>query len=159
MLKITIISVGDEKEQYFREASQEYLKRLSKYAEVSLIILKDEPIPDNAKEKEKEQILVREGEKIKEKIPKGAAVVTLCVEGKQLSSEELAKKIEELSYISSHICFIIGGSLGLSQEVKDLSVFKLSVSKLTFPHRLMRVILAEALYRAESISNGGKYHK
>lgn len=160
MIKLNIISVGKMKEKYFAEAISEYEKRLKRYAQVSFFELKDEPTPENPTEREKELILSKEGERIKEKIPAGSYVITLCVEGKQLSSEELSAQLERtVNTVTGNITVIIGGSLGLSQDIKNLSDFKLSFSKMTFPHRLMRVILLEQLYRAFTIQEGKTYHK
>lgn len=159
MLKITVISVGKMKEKFFLQAIEEYEKRLSRYAKVNIIELKDEPTPDSPTDKEREQILSKEGERIKEKIPKDAYIISLCVEGKQLSSEEFSDILKDVPQTSSNIVFIIGGSLGLSEEIKKLSNFRLSFSKMTFPHRLMRVILFEQIYRAFTIIEGKEYHK
>lgn len=160
MIKITIITVGKLKEKYFKEAIEEYKTRLLRYASVNFIELKDEAVPEKLSGTEKELILKKEGDRIKEKLPKDGYVITLCVEGKQLSSEEFSKLIEEKTLSGvSHIVFIIGGSLGLSDEIKALSNFKLSFSKMTFPHRLMKVILLEQTYRAFTISEGKTYHK
>lgn len=160
MIKITIITVGKLKEKYFKEAIEEYKTRLLRYASLSFIELKDEAVPEKLSETEKELILKKEGERIKEKLPQNSYVITLCVEGKQLSSEEFSKLIEEKTLSGvSHITFIIGGSLGLSDEIKALSDYKLSFSKMTFPHRLMKVILLEQTYRAFTITEGKTYHK
>lgn len=159
MQKITVISVGADKEKYFTEAANEYIKRLSRYAKTELIILKDEPIPDDPSEREMQAVLEKEGKKILAAIPEGCLKVALCIEGKQLSSPELSELLESAAQSYSGIVFIIGGSLGIDKKVKDICNVKLSFSKLTFPHRLMRVILFEALYRAKTISRGEKYHK
>ncbi len=160
MVKLTVISVGKMKEKYFLEAIGEYEKRLKRYAQLSFVELKDEPTPENPTDREKEVILKKEGERIKEKIPQGSYIISLCVEGKQLSSEELSELISKTTLnLSGSITLIIGGSLGLADEIKKLSDFKLSFSKMTFPHRLMRVILLEQLYRAFTISEGKTYHK
>ncbi len=159
MLKTTVISVGKMKEKFFLQAIEEYEKRLSRYAKVNIIELKDEPTPENPTDREREQILLKEGERIKEKIPKDAYIISLCVEGKQISSEEFSDILKDVPQTSSNIVFIIGGSLGLSEEIKKLSHFRLSFSKMTFPHRLMRVILFEQIYRAFTIIEGKEYHK
>lgn len=160
MIQITVISVGKIKEKYFVSAIEEYDKRLKRYASMNLIELKDEAVPDNLSENERRIVLEKEGQRIIEKIPHGSYVVALCVEGKQISSEELSEYINN-SVLSgkSHITFIIGGSLGLSDEVKNRADFKLSFSKMTFPHRLMKVILMEQIYRAFTIIEGKTYHK
>ena len=159
MQKITVIAVGSDKEKYFTEAAKEYEKRLSRYAKVQVIILKDEPIPDDPSEKEAAAVLEKEGQKILAAMPDGCLKVALCVEGKQLSSPELAKMLENAALTYPGIVFIIGGSLGINKKIKDMCDVRLSFSKLTFPHRLMRVILMEALYRAKTIERGEKYHK
>ena len=157
MQKITVIAVGSDKEKYFTEAAKEYEKRLSRYAKTEVIILKDEPIPDDPSEREMQAVLEKEGKKILAAIPDGCMKVALCVEGKQLSSPELAGLLENASLTYPGIVFIIGGSL--DERVKNICDIRLSFSKLTFPHRLMRVILMEALYRAKTIERGEKYHK
>lgn len=159
MQKITVIAVGSDKEKYFTDAAKEYEKRLSRYAKTEVIVLKDEPIPDDPSEKEMQAVLEKEGKKILAAIPDGCLKVALCVEGKQLSSPELAKLLENASLTYPGIVFIIGGSLGIDEKVKNICDVRLSFSKLTFPHRLMRVILMEALYRAKTIERGEKYHK
>ena len=159
MQKITVIAVGSDKEKYFTEAAKEYEKRLSRYAKVQVIILKDEPIPDDPSEREAAAVLEKEGQKILAAMPDGCLKVALCVEGKQLSSPELAKMLENAALTYPGIVFIIGGSLGIDKKIKDMCDVRLSFSKLTFPHRLMRVILMEALYRAKTIERGEKYHK
>ncbi|MBQ4297290.1 MAG: 23S rRNA (pseudouridine(1915)-N(3))-methyltransferase RlmH [Clostridia bacterium] len=159
MQKITVLSVGNDKESYFTEAVNEYKKRLSRYARTELILLRDEPIPDAPSEREKEEILRREGRRLLDAAPADAVKIALCVEGKQLSSEELSALLEDCAAAAPGVAFFIGGSLGLSEEVKRACRYRLSFSRLTFPHRLMRVILFEALYRAKSIAAGAKYHK
>lgn len=159
-MNISIIAPGKIKERYFSDAAEEYKKRISRYGKVDIIELKDEPTPDSPTEREREIILSKEGERIKEKIPKGAFVVALCVEGKQKSSEELAKIFEDAALCGkSRIAFVIGGSLGLSQDIKDMADLRLSFSKMTFPHKLMRIVLLEQIYRAFTICEGKTYHK
>ena len=153
-MNITVISVGKIKEKYFTAAIDEYSKRLSRFAKLNIIEVADEKIPDNA-----EQIKEKEGNKILAKLPQNSFVVTLCIEGKEHSSEELAKKIADISMTSSHITFIIGGSLGLSDTVKSKSALRLSFGKMTLPHQLMRVVLLEQIYRAFKINNNESYHK
>lgn len=150
---IKIICVGKVKEKIFKEAIEEYQKRLTKYTKINIIEVEDININNEEliKQKEKELILKH--------IDKKDYVITLEIEGKQLSSTELSKKIEELETFNSNITFIIGGSYGLDDEIKNLSNFKLSFSKLTFPHQLFRVILLEQIYRAYKIKNNESYHK
>ena len=159
MLKVRLITVGTLKEEYLRAAAAEYEKRLGAFCRFELIQLKEEKLSESPSQNEIKAALEREAVRIAEQIPSSAFCVSLCVEGKQLSSEELAEKIEAVSMEKSEICFVIGSSFGLSDTVKQRSDMRLSVSKLTFPHQLMRVILLEAVYRAFNIQRGTKYHK
>ena len=159
-MKITLVTVGKIKENYLRDAVAEYVKRLGKYCKLEVIETADEKTPDHASETVEEAIRVKEAERILRYIREDAFVITLEILGKQLSSEELAKKIETLGVQGkSHIIFVIGGSIGLGKEVMDRSDFALSFSKMTFPHQLMRVILLEQVYRSFRIINGEPYHK
>lgn len=159
-MKITIITVGKIKEKYLKDAIAEYCKRLSKYCKLEIIEVADEKTPDNASEIVENQIRSKEAERILKHVKEDAFVVTLEINGKQLTSEELAKKIDTLGIQGhSHIIFIIGGSIGLGTEVLAKSNFALSFSKMTFPHQLMRVILLEQIYRSYRIINGEPYHK
>lgn len=150
---IKIICVGKMKEKFFKEALEEYQKRLSKYTKISIIEVEDINLNNEEliKQKEKELILKH--------VDKKDYVITLEIEGKQLSSIDLSNKIQELEIINPNITFIIGGSYGLDDEIKKISNFKLSFSKLTFPHQLFRVILLEQIYRAYKIKNNESYHK
>ena len=160
MLSVTVIAVGKIKEKFFTQAIDEYRKRMGRYCNFEIIEVKDEPTPENPSEREKELVLLKEGERILEKIPKGASVVTLCVEGKQCSSEKFADFFEESARSGiSKIAFVIGGSFGLSENVKRASSKRLSFSEMTFPHQLMRVVLSEQIYRAFTIIEGKTYHK
>ena len=160
MIKINIIAVGKLKERYLTEGCNEYLKRLKAFAKVNIIEITEYKSSDNSSPTEIETVKLKEGEAIISKIPKGSYVIPMCIEGKQLSSEELSKKLEDVSLGGcSEITFIIGGSFGLSDEVKKLGALKLSFGKITLPHQLMRLILLEQIYRAFSISNNSKYHK
>ena len=160
MLNITIIAVGKLKEKYWTQAVMEYSKRLGSSVKLNIIEVKDEPSADRLSEGEVRAILSKEAERIAVKTPKRAFTVALCVEGKELSSEELADKIKSLTVSGvGHIAFIIGGSLGLDEELKNKADLKLSFSKMTFPHQLMRVILLEQIYRATCINSGKTYHK
>lgn len=160
MLNIKIIATGDLKEAYLREAIKEYQKRLGAWCKIEEIVLKEERLPDNPTDAQISKALELEEKKILEKISQKAYVIAMCIEGKQLSSEELAEKIEEItSFGKSEIVFIIGSSFGLSSTIKQRADYKLSISKLTFPHQLLRVILHETIYRSLSIINGTKYHK
>ncbi len=158
-MNITVVAVGKIKERYFTDAISEYSKRLSRFVKLNIIEVSDEKIPDNASEKEAEQIKEKEGEKILAKLPQGAYSVAMCIEGGQLASEEIAKKLASVSMNTSHIVFIIGGSLGLSDAVKKKADLQLSFGKITLPHQLMRVVLLEQVYRAFKINNNENYHK
>ena len=159
-MNISIIAVGKLKEKYLKMAVDEYSKRLSRYTKLEIIELQDEKTPDNASETVEENIRTKEGERLLKYVRDDAYVITLEINGKQLSSEELAEKIEKLGVQgTSHIMFIIGGSIGLGKEVLARSDYALSFSKMTFPHQLMRVILLEQVYRSYRIINGEPYHK
>lgn len=159
-MNITIIAVGKLKEDYLKRACQEYEKRLSRFCKIKIIEIPDESMSDNPSQSEKDIVLKKEGEKILSHIKGNDILVSLCVEGKQKSSEEFADffKTESL-YGASDFTFVIGGSLGLIQEIKEKSRLKLSFSKMTFPHQLMRVVLLEQIYRAFKINNNESYHK
>lgn len=159
-MKITVITVGKIKEKYLKDAIAEYSKRLSKYCKLEIVEVADEKTPDNASEIVEDSIRSKEAERILKYVKDDAYVVTLEIGGKQLSSEELADKIDKLGIQgTSHIIFIIGGSIGLGKEVLQKSNYALSFSKMTFPHQLMRVILLEQVYRSYRIINGEPYHK
>ena len=159
-MKITVVCVGKLKEKFFADGVEEYKKRLGRYAKIEIAEVADEKAPENLSIAEEEQVKAKEGEKIVKKIPDDAFVVALCIDGKMLSSEELADFFEKktVSGVSS-IAFVIGGSLGLSKAVIDRADYKLSFSKMTFPHQLMRMILMEQVYRAFRIIKNEPYHK
>ncbi len=159
-MKITILSVGNIKEKYLIDAIDEYSKRLSKFTKLNHITLPDLAISDNPSERDIEIIKNKEGNKIIESIPNDSYIIALDLNGKMISSEELASKIDDIfTYNSSHITFIIGGSLGLSNEVISKANYRLCISKMTFPHKLCKVILLEQIYRAFKINNNETYHK
>lgn len=159
-MKNTIVTVGKIKEKYLKDAIAEYSKRLSKYCKLEIIEVADEKTPDNASEVVEEMIRDKEAERILKYIKDDAYVITLEINGKQLSSEELANKIDILGIQgTSHIVFVIGGSIGLGKDVLKRSDYALSFSKMTFPHQLMRVVLLEQIYRSYRIINGEPYHK
>lgn len=159
-MKITVITVGKIKEKYLKDAIEEYSKRLSKYCKLEIIEVADEKTPDNASEVVENTIRAKEADRILRYMKDDAYVVTLEIHGKQLSSEELADKMEKLGVQgTSHIMFVIGGSIGLGKEVLARSDYSLSFSKMTFPHQLMRVILLEQIYRSYRIINNEPYHK
>ncbi|PKR77404.1 23S rRNA (pseudouridine(1915)-N(3))-methyltransferase RlmH [Halalkalibacillus sediminis] len=159
-MNITIISVGKLKEKYLKQGIDEYLKRLKSYAKVKIEEIPDEQAPDHLSEADEEIIKNKEGEKILTKLSTDTYVITLEIEGKMLTSEKFAAKLDELAtYGKSKIAFVIGGSLGLSEEVKKRSDLVVSFSKMTYPHQLMRLILLEQVYRAFRINRGEPYHK
>ena len=159
-MKITVLTVGKIKEKYLRDAIAEYSKRLSRYAKLEIIEVADEKTPDNASETVETNIKNKEAERLLKYIRDDAYLITLEIKGKQLTSEELAQKIDTLGVQgTSHIIFVIGGSLGLGEEVLKRSNYALSFSKMTFPHQLMRVILLEQIYRSYRINCGELYHK
>lgn len=159
-MKITILTVGKIKEKYLKDAIAEYTKRLSKYCKLEIIEVNDEKTPDNASKAVENAIRAKEGERLLKYVKDDAFVITLEIQGKMLTSEELAEKMDTLGVRGvSHIMFIIGGSIGLGEEVMKRSDFALSFSKMTFPHQLMRVILLEQIYRSYRINSGEPYHK
>ncbi|KAA8825547.1 23S rRNA (pseudouridine(1915)-N(3))-methyltransferase RlmH [Bifidobacterium reuteri] len=159
-MQIDIIAPGRVKEQYLRDAIDEYSKRLSRYCKLNIIEVADEKTPEHASEGIERQIKVKEGERIAKHLRDGAFLIALAIDGKQLSSEEFAAKIEDWGLHGvSHIQLVIGGSIGLDDAILRRANFKLSFSKMTFPHQLMRVILLEQIYRAYKINAGEPYHK
>lgn len=150
---IKIICVGKIKESFYRDALDEYKKRLSKYTDIEIIEVPDEGLTDS------KTTLKKESEKILKVVNQKDYIITMEIEGKELSSKELAEKIDNIFNINSNITFIIGSSYGLSDDIKKLSNFKLSFSKLTFPHQLFRIILLEQIYRTFKINNNESYHK
>lgn len=160
MLKVTLITVGKLKEGYLRDAVKEYEKRLTTLCNLKCIEIDAAKLPDNPNSAQIAAALDGEAMKILAAVPNGAYAVPMCIEGRQLDSEELSRKLGDLGVSGQgSVCFIIGGSYGLSDRVKQKADFKLSMSKMTFPHRLARVMLLEQIYRALKISNGAKYHK
>ena len=159
-MNINIIAVGKIKEKYIQEGIKEFSKRLSRYCNLKIIEVDDEKAPENLSDKEIEVVKQKEGLKILSKIPQNSLIISLEIQGMEVSSEELSKKMEDtmISGIND-ITFIIGGSLGLSDEVRSKSDVKLSFSKMTFPHQLMRLILLEQIYRGWRIMKGEPYHK
>lgn len=159
-MKITILTVGKIKEQFYRQAIEEFKKRLSRYCKLEIMEVPDEKTPDRASEAEEIQIKEREGQRILKYIKEDDWVCALAIDGKMLDSVELSEKIEKMAVRGiSHITFVIGGSLGLSMEILNRADYKLSFSKMTFPHQLMRVILLEQIYRAYRIMHKEPYHK
>ena len=159
-MKITILCVGKCKEKFMQQAVAEYEKRLGRYVKMQIIEVPDEKTPDGASEALQEQIRQKEGERLLKYIRDDAYVITLEIAGKMLDSVELSEKIEKIGINGySNIVFVIGGSLGLHKSVSDRADFKLSFSKMTFPHQLMRVILLEQIYRSYRILGNEPYHK
>lgn len=159
MLNLHFVVIGSLKESYLREACKEYMKRLSGFCRPEIIELRETRVPDDPSEKEIAAALKEEGDKLLSLLPPRAYKIALCVEGKQLSSEELAATLEKAALESGDFYFIIGSSHGLDARVKAACDLRLSISKLTFPHQLMRVVLLEAVYRALNIQRGTRYHK
>lgn len=159
-MNINIIAVGKIKEKYILDGIKEFSKRLSRYCKLNIIEIEDEKAPETLSEKDMLIVKAKEGEKILNKIPSISFVIALVIDGKQLSSEGLAEKLEDIMVNGSNdITFIIGGTLGLADAVINRSNFKLSFSKMTFPHQMMRLILLEQVYRAWRINKGEPYHK
>lgn len=159
-MNVNIICVGSIKEKFFREAVEEYAKRLSAYCKLSIIEVKDEKTKEKASERENEKVKEAEGKKILSKIKDNTYTIALAIDAKSFTSEEFADKLETIAMQKGgNVNFVIGGSLGLSKEVLEKADEKISFSKMTFPHQLMRVIFLEQLYRAYKISTNEPYHK
>lgn len=158
-MNVTVIAVGRLKESYLRDGCDEYIKRLTAFCKINIIEIDEERASANPGESEIQSIITKEGFRIMQKIPKNAVVIPLCIEGREYSSPDFSQLIESTFMQSSHICFVIGGSFGLSDEVKQTGRIKLSFGKMTLPHQLARMVLLEQIYRAFSISNNSKYHK
>jgi 23S rRNA (pseudouridine1915-N3)-methyltransferase len=160
LLQITIVGIGKIREKYIQEGMKEYLKRLSKYVRLKIIETEDEPCPDKASDAEKDRIRQKEGERLLKKIPRQGYVILLDLDGKDLSSEELAVLLEEKALEGQNkITFVIGGSLGVSEEIRQKADFRWSFSRLTFTHQLIRLLLLEQIFRACKINKGEIYHK
>lgn len=159
-MQIDIVCVGKVKEQYLRDAIGEYSKRLSRYCKLNILEVADEKTPEHASEGVERQIKAKEGERIAKHIKPGAYVIALAIDGQQVTSEGFARKIDQLGIQGvSHIQFVIGGSIGMDDAILRKANYKLSFSKMTFPHQLMRVILLEQVYRAYKINAHEPYHK
>ncbi len=160
MINISIIALGKLKESYLKDAMSEYQKRISGDCKFNIIELNPKKLSDSPSQTEIDNALKEEAKLIKAKIPANSAIYAMCIEGKQLSSEELSEKLQKDAVNGrNNATFIIGSSYGLADEIKSMSDFKLSMSKMTFPHQLARVMLSEQLYRAVQIEKGTKYHK
>lgn len=159
MINVTVIAVGKLKESYLKDGCAEYIKRIGAFAKVNVIEVDEEKCSDKPSQKEIAGVIDKEGERIIKKIPKSALVIPLCIEGREYSSPDFSALIDNISLEWSSICFVIGGSFGLSEQVKALGKYKLSFGKMTLPHQLARMVLLEQIYRAFSISANTKYHK
>ena len=160
MLSVYLICVGKLKEKFYQEACAEYIKRLSPYCRLTLVELPEEKLPQDPSQAQIDAALEKESQAIRAKLPPNSSLVALCVEGKLCSSEELAKLVSDWSLSSAkHLVFLIGGSYGLHASLKAEAWAKLSMSPMTFPHHLARVMLLEQLYRSFKIDEGSSYHK
>ena len=160
MQKVSIICVGKLKEKFYMEAAAEYVKRLGRFCKIEIAELPEDRLPEDPSPAQIEVALLKEGEAIKAKLPPSAAVIAMCVEGKTMSSEALADLMAKgASQGQSHLVFLIGGSFGLHPSVKALAGVRLSMSPMTFPHHLARVMLLEQIYRGYQIQEGSRYHK
>lgn len=160
MMNVHLIVLGKLKEKYMKDFVTEYEKRLSAYCKLTVTELEPVKLSDNPSQSEIDNALNKETQMITAKIPKNSYVFSMCIEGKQMSSEELSQKLEDIALSGkSSVVFVIGSSFGLSDDIKKMSDFKFSMSKMTFPHKLARIMLTEQIYRGFSISNNGKYHK
>ena len=160
MQKVSIICVGKLKEKFYTEAAAEYVKRLGRFCKIEILELAEERLPEAPSPAQIEAALLKEGEAIKAKLPPSAAIIAMCVEGKTMSSEALAKLMAQgANQGQSHLVFLIGGSFGLHPSVKALASVRLSMSPMTFPHHLARVMVLEQIYRGYQINAGSKYHK
>ena len=159
MIKITLITLGKLKEKYLRDAVDEYAKRLSRYCKLDVVELTPVNLSEKPSQGEIDAVLLKEAEMIEKRIPEGSEVTVLCVEGKANTSEQFAEFIEKNTNSGKNMCFIIGSSYGLSDSVKQRANLKLSLSEMTFPHQLFRVMLLEQIYRGFKINEGSTYHK
>ena len=159
MIKVTLITLGKLKEKYLRDAVDEYAKRLSRYCKLEIVELNPVNLPEKPSQSEINLALEKEAELIEKRIPDGSVVTALCVEGKAMSSEKLADFVNVNTNGGKNMCFIIGSSYGLSDTIKQRAGLKLSLSEMTFPHQLFRVMLLEQIYRAFKINEGSTYHK
>lgn len=159
MLKVNIVAAGKIKEKYLTTGINEFMKRLTPYAQVKILEINEEKMKDNPSEAEKQQTLTAEGERLLKLVPNGSYLIVLDVYGKELSSEELSAKLDDLTVQGvSQVTFLIGGAFGLSEQVRKAADLKLSFSRMTFTHQMVRLLLVEQVYRAFKISRGEKYH-
>lgn len=160
MQRVTVLCVGKLKEKFYLEAAAEYVKRLQRFCKLELVELPESRLPESPSPAEVQRALAAEAVAIRERLPKGGAVIALCIEGKPCSSVELSRRMEELAVAGkTQLTFLIGGSVGLGESLKRQADWRLSMSPMTFPHHLARIMLLEQIYRAYQISAGTKYHK
>ena len=160
MQRVTVLCVGKLKEKFYLEAAAEYVKRLQRFCKLELVELPESRLPESPSPAEVQRALAAEAVAIRERLPKGGAVIALCIEGKPCSSVELSRRMEELAVAGkTQLTFLIGGSVGLDEILKRQADWRLSMSPMTFPHHLARIMLLEQIYRAYQISAGTKYHK
>ena len=160
MQKITVLCVGKLKERFYQEAAAEYVKRLGRHCKLDVVELPESRLPEDPSPGEIQRALAAEAAAIREKLPRGGAVIALCIEGKPCSSVELSRRMQELAVSGkSQLTFLIGGSVGLAEDLKRQADWRLSMSPMTFPHHLARTMLLEQIYRACQIAAGTKYHK
>ena len=160
MQRVTVLCVGKLKEKFYIDAAAEYVKRLQRHCKLELVELPEQRLPDDPSSAEIQKALRTEGDAIRERLPKGGAVIALCIEGRPCSSQELSCRMAEFGVQGkTQLTFLIGGSVGLSEDLKRRADWRLSMSPMTFPHHLARVMLLEQIYRAFQIQQGTKYHK
>ena len=160
MQRVTVLCVGKLKERFYIDAAAEYVKRLQRHCKLELIELPEQRLPDDPSPAEIQKALRAEGDAIREKLPKGGAVIALCIEGKPCSSQELSRRMADLAVQGkTQLTFLIGGSVGLDEDLKRRADWRLSMSPMTFPHHMARIMLLEQIYRAYQIAGGTKYHK
>ena len=160
MQRVTVLCVGKLKEKFYIDAAAEYVKRLQRHCKLELIELPEQRLPDDPSPAEIQKALRAEGDAIREKLPKGGAVIALCIEGKPCSSQELSRRMAEFGVQGkTQLTFLIGGSVGLDEDLKRQADWRLSMSPMTFPHHMARIMLLEQIYRAYQIAGGTKYHK
>ena len=160
MQRVTVLCVGKLKEKFYIDAAAEYVKRLQRHCKLELIELPEQRLPDDPSPAEIQKALRAEGDAIRERLPKGGAVIALCIEGKPCSSQELSRRMADLAVQGkTPLTFLLGGSVGLDEDLKRRADWRLSMSPMTFPHHMARIMLLEQIYRAYQIADGTKYHK
>ena len=160
MQKVTVLCVGKLKEKFYTEAAAEYVKRLGRHCKIEILELPEYRLPENPSPAEIQKALETEAESVREKLPKGGAIIAMCIEGKTCSSEEMARRLGDYAVQGkTQLTFLIGGSVGLHRSLKEQADWRLSMSPMTFPHHMARVMLLEQIYRAYQIQQGTRYHK